>query len=231
MPMQDPGTDPRSKLCSDIILAGTYDALVAAGHTPDSTRKLLGDVTPDQLFAFPIISVPAAYACLAGLWLWLDGLSESHEIAQKNPADLARFLHQTPSKTGLEVQSVGSMGRDKVQKMQQLEDTTASLAFWHAIMHRREGDFSNAKYWYARCRHHPALAPIAAAGRSIITHTGERAGLARLVRVEWDPAAFVDVVEAIHHNPQDPLYPTAVALQQAEWQALFAHCANAAADL
>src|SRR4051812_26277454 len=37
---------------------------------------------------------------------------------------------------------------------QELHSPTGS--FWHAIMHRREGDFSNAKYWYARCRHHPA---------------------------------------------------------------------------
>src|SRR5262245_30305459 len=27
-----------------------------------------------------------------------------------------------------------------------------SGSFWHAIMHRREGDFSNSRYWYARCR-------------------------------------------------------------------------------
>ena len=112
---------------------------------------------------------------------------------------------------------------------QSIETPTGS--FWHAIMHRREGDFSNAKYWYARCRHHPALAQTAAAGRAIVTNAGERAGLARLVRDDWDPAAFVDVVEGVHHNPEDPLYPTAVALQRAEWQALFAHCANAAADL
>src|SRR4051794_25421628 len=63
---------------------------------------------------------------------------------------------------------------------QDLHSPTGS--FWHAVMHRREGDFSNAKYWYARCRHHPALAQIAAAGRAIVTNAGERAGLARLVK-------------------------------------------------
>src|SRR5262245_23958752 len=26
---------------------------------------------------------------------------------------------------------------------------TASGSFWHAIIHRREGDFGNSKYWYA----------------------------------------------------------------------------------
>src|SRR5688572_23215464 len=40
--------------------------------------------------------------------------------------------------------------------------TSATGSFWHAIMHRREGDFSNAKYWYARCRNHPALSEIGA---------------------------------------------------------------------
>src|SRR3954447_7892804 len=34
---------------------------------------------------------------------------------------------------------------------------SATGSFWHAIMHRREGDFSNSKYWYARCQGHPAL--------------------------------------------------------------------------
>jgi hypothetical protein len=33
---------------------------------------------------------------------------------------------------------------------------SATGSYWHAVMHRREGDFGNSKYWYARCKNHPA---------------------------------------------------------------------------
>src|SRR3954469_24071021 len=39
--------------------------------------------------------------------------------------------------------------------------SSATGSFWHAIMHRREGDFSNSKYWYARCQDHPVLQQLA----------------------------------------------------------------------
>jgi hypothetical protein len=32
------------------------------------------------------------------------------------------------------------------------EDEQGELACWiHAVLHRQEGDLSNARYWYARC--------------------------------------------------------------------------------
>lgn len=75
---------------------------------------------------------------------------------------------------------------------------SATGSFWHAIMHRREGDFSNAKYWYARCRNHPALRD--------------------------NPDALVDLVALVHRHPSDPRYAAAIERQQIEWVALFDHC-------
>jgi hypothetical protein len=102
-------------------------------------------------------------------------------------------------------------------------------SFWHAIMHRREGDFSNSKYWYARCRSHPVLRLIAAKAGEVLKGDlidARRAG--GLLREGFDTDAFVDLVESVHANPKDASYPAAVKLQQLEWRELFDACARAA---
>src|SRR5947207_1480274 len=38
---------------------------------------------------------------------------------------------------------------------QDIQDATGS--FWHGIMHRREGDFSNSHYWMRRAAGHPLI--------------------------------------------------------------------------
>ena len=95
---------------------------------------------------------------------------------------------------------------------QSLPDPTGS--FWHAIMHRREGDFSNAKYWYARCRGHKVLNDLAA----MLASTPSAA---RFVRAgSFDPDEFVDRVEENHELRDETL----IAVQRLEFEALFTHC-------
>ncbi len=110
---------------------------------------------------------------------------------------------------------------------QRLENPTGS--FWHAIMHRREGDFSNSKYWYARCASHPTLATLAANAPRLINEMPADKSLLRLIATGWNPSAFVDLVEQVHDKPNDPRHRAAVALQRLEWQLLFDHCTRQAA--
>jgi len=109
---------------------------------------------------------------------------------------------------------------------QSLETPTGS--FWHAIMHRREGDFANSKYWYARARPHPSLATLGAQAPRLINTLPADKSLLKLIATGWNAAAFVDLVEQVHDKPNDPRHPAAVALQRLEWQVLFDHCTRAA---
>jgi hypothetical protein len=105
---------------------------------------------------------------------------------------------------------------------------SATGSFWHAILHRREGDFSNSKYWYAKCRNHPVLGAIYGQANGLIHPLPADKALLKLVNGSWDAFAFVDLVEEVYEKPGDPRREIAVSLQQMEWRALFDYCARQA---
>lgn len=82
---------------------------------------------------------------------------------------------------------------------QEIHSTSGSLL--HAIMHRREPDYGNSKYWWRRVGDHSSFAPLASKAGTILE--GHKLHSRLLRHGKWDPFAFVDAVEAAAAGKED----------------------------
>ena len=110
---------------------------------------------------------------------------------------------------------------------QGLRNNTGS--YWHGIMHRREPDYGNAKYWFGRVGTHPIFPKLReraiAIAKEVQNPSDTLAQITQTIENElhWDAYQFIDWCQAAENEPSSDATQFLQQVQAAEIKLLLAY--------
>ncbi|MFO0799001.1 MAG: hypothetical protein U0804_16155 [Gemmataceae bacterium] len=159
----------------------------------------------------PFVFDPSAYSPAVAALLAVDRLPE---LGPGSPLAAMHVQLAAAAKTLPQACAAGLWLRfdflDECHEICQADEGNPDRDFWHAVMHRREPDASNSKYWWRRVGPHPVV-------------KGLREHAPALGYAYTTPEAFVDECERVRRTRSDAEL-VARWVQRLEWELMFDHC-------